>query len=179
MIDGGEPTGRRIAKQRVLPIRFLLGLVVVGLVVMWFYAFFLAPSGNPDRMRDRTWPSAAELRCAVARDTITALPTARHSNSPAERAAVIDEATRVLSELVSDLGSLAGGSDNDLELVKRWLDDWGVYLTDRKTHANRLRAEGDVQPLLTALPDGSSMLERMNGFARVNSMDSCLDPGDF
>ena len=123
VIDGGEPTGRRIAKQRVLPIRFLLGLVVVGLVVIWFYAFFLAPSGNPDRMKDRAWPSAAELRCAVARDTITALPTARHSKSPVERAAVIDEATGVLSELVSDLGSLAGGSDDDLDLVKRWLDD--------------------------------------------------------
>jgi hypothetical protein len=146
---------------------------------MWFYAFFLAPSGNPDRMRDRAWPSAAELRCAAARDAIAALPTARRSSSPAERAAVIDEATMVLSELVSELGSLPGSSGDDLDLVKRWLDDWGVYLADRKTHADRLRAEGDVQPLLTALPDGSSMLERMNGFARVNSMDSCLDPGDF
>jgi hypothetical protein len=32
---------------------------------------------------------------------------------------------------------------------------------------------------MSALPSGTgSVQERMNGFARVNDMDSCLDPGD-
>jgi len=36
-----------------------------------------------------------------------------------------------------------------------------------------------VRPLLTALPSGSgSFVKRMNGFARVNDMEACLDPGD-
>jgi len=81
--------------------------------------------------------------------------------------------------LVDDLATLSGGTDSDRDLVAHWLADWEVYLADRLTHAERLRTEGDVKPLLTALPNGAgSVLERMNGFARVNDMDSCLDPGD-
>ena len=85
----------------------------------------------------------------------------------------------ILHALVLDLSSLPGGSDSDQDLVARWLDDWEAYLLDRRVHIDRLRFEDDTRPLLTALPDGSSILERMNGFARVNDMESCLDPGDF
>ena len=80
---------------------------------------------------------------------------------------------------VADLAVLAGGTDEDRDLVVHWLADWEVYVADRRAHAERLRTEGDVKPLLTALASGAgSVLERMNGFARANDMESCLDPGD-
>ncbi len=92
---------------------------------------------------------------------------------------MIDEATEILDQLADDLAVLPGGTDDDRVLVGKWLDDWAVYLGDRATHAHRLRTEGDVRPYLTALPSGAgSHVERMNGFARVNDMESCLDPGD-
>ena len=153
--------------------------MVTGLIVMWFYAFLLAPSGNPDRMEDRAWPTTAERRCAEARDAINALPPASEADSPLERSNYLEEGSRILHALVLDLSSLPGGSDSDQDLVARWLDDWEAYLSDRRVHIDQLRFEDDTRPLLTALPDGSSILERMNGFARVNDMESCLDPGDF
>ena len=74
---------------------------------------------------------------------------------------------------------IPGGTDHDLSLGAHGLDDWEVYITDRLNHAKRLRTEGDVKPLMTALASGAgSVLERMNGFARVNDMEACLDPGD-
>ena len=77
------------------------------------------------------------------------------------------------------LAMIPGGTDHDRSLVAFWIADWEIYLADRLTHANRLRSDGDVKPLLTALPSGSgSFLERMNGFARVNDFEACLDPGD-
>ena len=91
----------------------------------------------------------------------------------------LEKGTEILETMVSDLGSLPGGSASDRDLVARWLQDWEAYMSDRQAHVKRLRSEGDIRPLLSALPDGSSMLERMNGFARVNDMESCLDPGDF
>ncbi len=179
MIDGDPPVSHRPEGRRARPGRLILVAVVAGLIGMWFYAFLLAPSGNPDRMEDRTWPTSAERRCAEARDAIYALPPAYQSGSPFERSDYLEKGTEILKNMVSDLGSLPGGSASDRDLAARWLEDWEVYLSDRQAHVKRLRSEGDVRPLLSALSDGSSMLERMNGFARVNDMESCLDPGDF
>tara|TARA_B100002049_G_scaffold228753_1_gene203582 strand:- start:375 stop:914 length:540 start_codon:yes stop_codon:yes gene_type:complete len=179
VIDGGPSASPRPKGRRARPGRLILVTVVAGLIGMWFYAFLLAPSGNPDRMEDRTWPTSAERRCAEARDAIETLPPAYQSGSPFERSDYLEKGTEILKNMVSDLGSLPGGSASDRDLAARWLEDWEVYLSDRQAHVKRLRSEGDVRPLLSALSDGSSMLERMNGFARVNDMESCLDPGDF
>ena len=160
-------------------LRTFLILLVVAMAVLWFYAFFLAPSGNPDRMEDRSWPEAAQAHCQSALDEISQLPTARQAATPAQRADDLDEATLVVRRMVDTLGRISGGSDHDLSLVAHWLDDWEVYIADRLNHAERLRNEGDVKPLMTALASGAgSVLERMNGFARVNDMEACLDPGD-
>ena len=179
MIDRDPPVSHRPEGHRARPGRLILVAIVAGLIGMWFYAFLLAPSGNPDRMEDRTWPTSAERLCAEARDAIDALPPAYQSGSPFERSDYLEKGTEILKNMVSDLGSLPGGSASDRDLAARWLEDWEAYLSDRQAHVKRLRFEGDVRPLLSALSDGSSMLERMNGFARVNDMESCLDPGDF
>ena len=161
-------------------VRTLLGLLGVAMVVLWVYAFFIAPSGNPDRLQDRSWPEMAQQRCLEARAVIDTLPRAAAATSPADRAGDLDLATDVLADMVADLALLPGGIDDDTRLVGMWLEDWAIYVSDRRTHADRLRLEGDIRPLLTALPSGTgSVLKRMNGFARVNDMESCLDPGDF
>ena len=160
-------------------VRTLLGLLGVAMVVLWVYAFFIAPSGNPDRLQDRSWPEMAQQRCLEARAAIDTLPRAAAATSPADRADDLDLATDVLADMVADLALLPGGIDDDTRLFGMWLEDWAIYAADRRTHADRLRLEGDVQPLLTALPSGTgSVLKRMNGFARVNDMEACLDPGD-
>ena len=84
-----------------------------------------------------------------------------------------------MAAMVTDLRLIKPGSHDDALLTGAWLGDWDTYLADRRTHAERLRTEGDVRPLMSALPSGTgSVQERMNGFARVNDMESCLDPGD-
>ena len=160
-------------------VRTLLGLLGLAMVVLWVYAFFIAPSGNPDRLQDRSWPEMAQQRCLEARAVIDTLPRAAAATSPADRADDLDLATDVLADMVADLALLPGGIDDDIRLIGMWLEDWAIYASDRRTHADRLRLEGDVRPLLTALPSGTgSVLKRMNGFARVNDMEACLDPGD-
>ena len=160
-------------------VRMLLGLLGVAMVVLWVYAFFIAPSGNPDRLQDRSWPELAQQRCLEARAVVATLTPAAEATSPADRADGLDLATDALADMVVDLALLPGGIEDDTVLVGMWLEDWAVYLSDRRTHADRLRLEGDVRPLLTALPNGNgSVLKRMNGFARVNDMEACLDPGD-
>jgi len=167
------------ARPGTLALRAFLTVLVVAMVVLWVYAFFLAPSGNPDRLEDRSWPTAAEARCLTAREAIAKLTPAARATDVMTRADDIDLATDVVVNLVADLGQLSGGTADDHVMIEKWLADWDVYIGDRRHHAVRLRLEGDVRPLLTALPSGSgSFVKRMNGFARVNDMEACLDPGD-
>ncbi|HCV35677.1 MAG TPA: hypothetical protein DF783_02040 [Acidimicrobiaceae bacterium] len=164
---------------RLTPGRVFLGLLVLAMASMWFYAFFLARSGNPDRLDDGFWAEAAEARCVEMLEDIAAIAPASSVTNPASRAADLDEATVVLSAMVTDLRALEPGTHEDAFLIGNWLADWDTYLSDRRVHAERLRTEGDVRPLMSTLPGGAgSIQERMNGFARVNDMDSCLDPGD-
>ena len=161
-------------------VRFGLIALVVSLIIFWLWAFFLAPSGNPDRLEDRAWADNAENLCAEFREELSHLPLASTAESPESRANMIEEVNVLLDSLVSSLQSLDGGTESDRFLIESWLSDWQIYLQDRDTYVEKLRMEGDVAPLLTSLPSGSgSHLDRQNGFARVNDLDSCLDPGDF
>ena len=148
--------------------RIGLALLVGAMAAMWFYAFFLAPSGNPDRLDDRVWATAAEARCAATAAVVDALPSSTTATVNVD-----------IAPPVTYGDTIDGGNGDDRSLITAWLEDWQVYLDDRRRHTDRLRAEGDIEPLLTALPSGGSHLERQNGFARVNDMRSCLDPGDF
>ena len=64
----------RLSTRATTALRVFLTLLVAAMAVLWFYAFFLAPSGNPDRMEDRTWPEAAQARCQSSRARSPACP---------------------------------------------------------------------------------------------------------
>ncbi|MBL6925837.1 MAG: hypothetical protein ISR43_01255 [Acidimicrobiia bacterium] len=165
--------------RRITPGRVFLSLLVFAMACMWFYAFFLARSGNPDRLDDISWAEAADVRCVEMLDDMSGIRSASQVANPGQRAEDLDEATVLLASMVADLRLIKPGTTDDGRLIGAWLDDWDTYLADRSAHAKRLRTEGDVRPLMSALPSGTgSIQERMNGFARVNDMDACLDPGD-
>ena len=158
----------KIASNSGLAIKICL---VMGMGLLWIYAFFFAPSGNPDRLSERM--------CQKASLQINDLPSAREASTPADRANVLEEATSILENMKTDIAALTLQKEKDRFNVSSWLTDWETYIQDRKNHVRRLREEGDVEPLLTALTDSKSIVERMNGFARVNDLKNCLDPGDF
>jgi len=154
-------------------------VAVAGIMGLWAYAFFFAPSGNPDRVENEVWLEKAETICSQALNEIDLLPLAKEAKTPADRAELIAQGTRVLEKMKASLAGLALNSEKDNFNTDSWLSDWDTYLGDRRNHVKRLTELGDIEPLLTATDSGKSVLERMNGFARVNDLESCLDPGDF
>lgn len=174
--------------------RWLGGLFVVGSFVFWAWAFSpWARTENPGRLDDRSFVGWADQRCARAQTAIDALPTARQAASRAERADQVDRATDEVEALVADIrlraeASLSVSTESDgppdTELVAAWLEDWDVYISDRRSHADRLRTADEDTPdrelrfLLLDLTEGSTYTERMDGFARLNNMDNCQVPGD-
>ena len=174
--------------------RWLAGLFIVASFVFWAWAFSpWARSENPARLDDRGFARWADQRCAQTQAAIAAVPTARQAGSRAERADQVDQATDEVESLVDDLrlraqaslsGSTEGGGPPDASLVRDWLTDWDVYVSDRRSHSAKLRSAGDDTPdrelrfLLVDMTEGSTYTERMDGFARLNDMDNCQVPGD-
>lgn len=166
---------------------------VVASFGFWVWAFTpWARSENPARLDDRGFVAQAEARCAAAQVEIAQLPTPRQVATPAERADVVALATSSVEALTVDLriaaDALSETSDSDgpsdAALVSDWLQDWDRYIADRRQHVARLRAADESTPdkdfrfLLSDIVPGGVYTERMDGFARLNDMDSCQVPGD-
>jgi len=148
--------------------RIAAAAFVVTTIAFWLFAF--SPWAReiftpPDRLEDRALVLAIEGICAAATAEAGLMPTARSAETPAERADVVARTNSILTAMVADLARLDQGSADDQRLIGLWLEDWQIYLDDRTVHVERLRTEGDVR-------------FRMNGFARVNNVDSCETPGD-
>ena len=99
-----EPAGPRITPNRVF-----LSLLVLAMGCMWFYAFFLARSGNPDRLEDMSWAKAAEIRCTEMLSEMDGIRRASEVVTPAERAADLDKATLLMAAMVTDLRAHQAG----------------------------------------------------------------------
>lgn len=171
-----------------------LGAVfVVGSFLFWLWAFSpWARSENPARLDDRAFAAWAESHCARAKAEINFLPSPRNADSFNQRANQVEQGTNITERLVGDLRASAAGLSEetanqgppDAVLVRAWLADWEVYLADRRAHAARLRNASDDTPdrdlwfVVSDVVSGGIYTERMDGFARVNNMDSCQIPGD-
>ncbi len=193
--SGAEDAGATPVRRRLRLVgRWLAGLFVVGSFVFWAWAFSpWARTENPARLDDRQFAQWADQRCAQAQAAISALPTARQAGSREERAEQVDRGTDEVESLVDDLrtraqASLSVSTDGegppDAALVGDWLADWDVYVSDRRSHSDRLRTADEDTPdrelrfLLVDMTEGSTYTERMDGFSRLNNMDNCQVPGD-
>jgi hypothetical protein len=160
------------------------GRIVVTILLVCFFGFWIwafspwVPRGNPDRLEDRAFPVAAEAICGPIQARISDLEPAAEATSPADRADTVDEGTALVAAMVEELAGTVTGTDHDRELLGKWLGDWREYVSEREDFGQRLRDEGDVPFLSRDAGRGVSHADRLNGFARVNDMDSCETPKD-
>jgi len=159
-----------------------IAAVVFVLCTVAFWIFAFSPQARemfqaPDQIVDESYAQAIESRCAVAVEEMAILPSSVSVGSPEERGVVVEQANVVLQRMREDLGAIPATSGDDRELVTKWLGDWDFYLQDRVAHAEKLQ-RGEDGRFLNTERDGIFIAERMSGFARRNSIRSCLPPGD-
>ena len=158
-------------------VRYLLVAVVAAMVVMWVYVFFADPQPSPDRLEDRSFPAAAQQRCASTRRAIERLPRAADAPSPQARADVVDQANELLHTMVKDLRAGAPSGGDDGRIVRAWLADWDTYIGDRAAWAADTRAGEDVRFFETS-KGGGPISELIDQFATINDMPSCATTDD-
>lgn len=162
-----------------------LGTIALSLVIgisMWFYAFVLAsPQAPADRLKDRSWPSAAEARCKAALGDLSAagLRDVR-ADTPQQRGELTARADVILRRMVLDLGAIPPPADaEDARIVARWLGDWDAYLQDREQWVAQLRTGNGAPMQEQAREGGEPGGKAMQDFADINSMKSCGIPNGY
>ncbi len=177
MTDGSmaEPDRLPPRTARDRAVRALLALLVLALAAMWIYAWVFAPRGDPDRISDQAWADAAEARCAIASEVVTAVPV--EQDDAQRRADDVDAVTGALAAMVDDLGATLPKDPDDADTVARWLDDYEIYLDDRREFSAGLREDPTTRFEVTAV-ENRQITAVIDRYADVNGMQSCMTPGD-
>ncbi len=149
---------------------------------MWIYAFFFASKQSINKFGDRTWAKNAQSRCLIAIKERKQLSDYRvvgdlGVNALAERAQLIDYATDTIERFVVEFRSSLPTDSKGIELVGLWLDDYMIYIADRRSFADELR-HGINQPFSETPLEGLPISEKLATFATDNEMSFCKPPID-
>lgn len=157
--------------------RIAIGTLIGVLAIMWGYVLFIAKPATPDRLADRSFPTAAEPICNA---TLQALNDAslvnQRAESPQARGDLADRADVQLANMVAQLRAVVPASGEAHDAVSKWLDDWDQWLQDRAAWTAKLRAGEDAQFFEKQRESGEPNSEALNAFAVTNDMDSCQTP---
>lgn len=158
--------------------RVAIVVLVLGIIAMWGYAFFGEPY-VPGRLGDTSFPTAAQPVCDATMVKIQALPRANETPNASDRAAVVDRGTTYLDEMIGDLRTRIPAAQPEGEAVRQWLDDWAIYVNDRREYTAALRVDPLTRFAVTQSPrDNTQITKAVDRFATINKMPACATPDD-
>ena len=163
-------------------LRTFLATTVALIVVMWIYALFFASKDSVNKFGDRDWAATAQARCLLAREERAQLSDYRIVNQLGidvlkERADLIDMATDTIERFIVEFRASLPTDPKGIEIVGLWLDDYEIYINDRRDFANDLRIDVNTQFAETPI-DGLPISEKIATFAADNEMSYCKPPID-
>lgn len=171
--DDTEPRSRWTVVGRVSFIA-----LVISLTALWIYAFFGDP-GVPGRLENPTFPAAAEPVCAAAHAQIRLLPLPNQTPDPGDRADVVDRASDELDAMLAQLQAMVPQNVPETEPETRWIEDWQVYVNDRRAYTEKLRVDPMTRFAVTQSDrDRRQVTSALDRFATINDMPSCVVPDD-
>lgn len=162
---------------------FARGLGVLAFLAMagfWIWAFNNRDSiPHPDEFDDPVFVEAAETLCAARQGAIADLPLATAVKDARERSSLVEAGTVELELMVVQLDRLAAPTDpKGAAGVERWLDDYALYLSDRRRYSAVLATGEDPPFTISGNADGVRVTDLLRTFAEVNEMRSCAPAGD-
>lgn len=168
-------------RQRL--VRVLLTVMVAGFAAFWIWALFFASKQAVNRIDDRAWASRGEQICLEATELRLELADLRTIVNAGpemirERAAIIDNATEILDDMIDDLVAVAPTDLKGQEIVPLWEADYRIYLQDRRTFTEELRRTGENLPFYETKVRAIPISEKIATFAVDNEMPSCAPPYD-
>lgn len=163
---------------RVWQILGIMAFIVT--VVFWIYVFSNRDSvDHADEFDDAAWSSAAEAVCVEHQTAIAELPSAASVDTPEQRAELVSQGTAMLEEMLAGLHALGLPSDpKGAETAPHWLDDYELYLQDRRDWTEVLRQGDDPPFTISGNAQGVRVTDLLETYAEVNAMPSCSPSPD-
>ena len=163
-------------------VRSILSLVVALICAMWVYGLFFASKQAVNRFEDQDWARNAQARCLVSEHQRIALADYRivddlGSDATAQRATIVDKATDTIESFVNEFRISLPKDAKGIAIVSLWLDDYEIYIADRRSFADDLRSGVNLQFSETPV-NGLPISEKISTFAAENEMSNCKPPLD-
>jgi acetoin utilization deacetylase AcuC-like enzyme len=180
-----EPTATPPRTRGSLAVKILLGAVCALIVLMWVYAFFLAPKKAVYRVDDDAWRERAEQICrkweAERLELVDVDEGYIEEPTPEQmlqRADIVEQATDILQAQLDEMTAVQPPTERDRELVAIHRQHWETLIADRRAYIATLR-ELRVEPYReTALEEGGPVTNAILDFTTVNEIKSCAPPGE-
>ena len=162
--------------------RGLLTVVIASICAMWIYGLFFASKQAVNKFDDRIWSEKAQSRCLIAEQQRVELADYRivddlGADAIAERAMIVDKATDTIESFVKEFRVNLPTDAKGIAIVGLWLDDYEIYIADRRSFADDLRNDINLQFSETAIK-GLPISEKIATFAADNEMSFCKPPLD-
>ena len=163
--------------------RIFITLVCGLIAVMWVYAFLFAPRESFNKIGDTSWQARAEELCQVAENQRFGMEdlTAIDPNDMAAlkvKADLVDRATDSLESAINQIAALTPSDAKGQAIVPEWIDDYRLYISDRRAFAVALRTATRRPFFAESEIGGVPVSEKIAKFARENKMKTCQPPYD-
>lgn len=180
-----EPNSLAVStpRWRRRAVRTLLTIISLGIAVFWVWAlFFPQTKQSIAKLDDEQWAVRADAICReanVARDELSDLRRIDDvgDGALAARAELIDRATDIIEQMVSDVVAQRPTAADDIAIMDTWSGYYREWIADRRTYANVLR-DGRNPPFGEVMVDGAPISEYINDFTVANRMKPCSAPTD-
>ena len=163
-------------------VRGLLTVVIASIIAMWIYGLFFASKQAVNKFDDRLWAEKAQARCLIAEQQRVELADYRivddlGADAISDRAMIVDKATDTIESFVNEFRASLPTDAKGIAIVGLWLDDYEIYIADRRSFADDLRNGINLQFSETAIK-GLPISEKIATFAADNEMSYCKPPLD-
>ena len=163
-------------------VRGLLTVVIALICAMWVYGLFFASKQAVNKFADQKWAQNAQARCLIAEEQRIALADYRivdnlGADALIKRAEIVDKATDTIESFVNEFRTSLPTDAKGIAIVGLWLDDYEIYIDDRRAFAENLRNGINLQFSETPI-NRLPISEKISTFAAENEMSNCKPPLD-
>jgi hypothetical protein len=156
--------------------------VVLVFAAFWIWALFFASKEAINGIGEDDWTDRAQAICEAAETEREDLADFREVDDEDqamldERAAIVDRATDILERMLDDVVAVKPAGEKGAALVPMWEADYRIYLGDRRTFSDDLRA-GRYDAFAENVVDGIPISDKIARFAADNRMPACSPPND-
>jgi hypothetical protein len=172
-------------------VKVVLGVLCALMAAMWFYYFvtYVRHGSDPGiyQLEDTTWREKAGPVCQSAQDQRALLvdKTEGYIANPtpeqmAQRADIVDKATDILDQMVTDLVAIPVNNENDVSRLEVFDTNYRIVLSDRRRYTASLRRFELVpysETLVAGGPVSNVVLDFTAG-VKGNDVPECSPPGE-